>query len=47
MAAQGGMKFLLVTDDYFMKWIETEPLAVVTGKYMIRFMWKNILTLKS
>lgn len=27
-----------------MKWIETDPLATVAGRQIIRFMWKNILT---
>ena len=38
-----GVKFLLVAVDYFTKWIESEPLATITGKKMINFMTKNIL----
>lgn len=41
--AQGELMFLLVALDCFTKWIEAEPLATITGKHMIRFMWKNIL----
>lgn len=42
--ALGGLKFPLIIADYFTKWIEAEPLATITGKHMIIFMWKNILT---
>ena len=41
--AQGGVEFLVVAVDYFTKWIEAEPLAIITGKQMIKFMVKNIL----
>lgn len=43
-ATPGGLKFLIITVDYFTKWIEAEPLATVTGRKIIKFMWKNILT---
>lgn len=42
--APWGLKFLLVAVDYFTKSIEAETLATVTGRQMIIYMWKNILT---
>ncbi|KAI3691317.1 hypothetical protein L2E82_49639 [Cichorium intybus] len=42
--APGRVKFLIVAVDYFTKWIEAEAVASITGRNMIKFMWKNILT---
>ena len=39
-----GLKFLIVIVDYFTKWIEAEPLATVTGRQMITFMSRHIVT---
>ena len=30
--------------DYFTKWIEAEPLECISGRHMIKFVWKNIMT---
>ena len=30
--------------DYFTKWIEAEPLACISGRHMIKIVWKNIMT---
>ena len=36
-------KFLIVTIDYFTKWIEAEPLAKITERNTKNFIWKNIV----
>lgn len=43
-ATPGGLKFLIITVDYFTKWIEAEPLDIVMGIPMIKLMCKNIVT---
>ena len=43
--AVGNKKYLLVGTDYFMKWVETEPLANIRDVIAKRFVWKNIVTL--
>ncbi|XP_065009073.1 uncharacterized protein LOC135639199 [Musa acuminata AAA Group] len=42
--ASGQWRFLIVGVDYFMKWVEVEPLASITKKQVQSFMWKNIIT---
>ena len=37
------MKFLLVTIDYFTKWVEVEALAMITETKVHNFVWKNIV----
>ena len=34
---------MVVTVDYFTKWIKAEPLACILGRHMIKFEWKIIL----
>ncbi|KAL0449021.1 UNVERIFIED_CONTAM: hypothetical protein Slati_1458500 [Sesamum latifolium] len=41
--ATGQRKFLIIAVDYFTKWVEAEPLAKITEKEVIEFLWKNIL----
>ena len=36
------VKFLLIAIDYFTKWVEAEPLAVITEDKIQTFVWKNI-----
>ena len=40
----GNKKYLLVGTDYFMKWVEAEPLANIRDVDAKRFIWKNIIT---
>ena len=40
----GNKKYLLVGTDYFMKWVEVEPLANIRDVDANRFVWKNIVT---
>lgn len=35
-------KFLLVVVDYFTKWVEAEPLAMITASQVQKFCWKLI-----
>ncbi|KAJ0909268.1 putative nucleotidyltransferase, Ribonuclease H [Helianthus annuus] len=39
----GGVKYVVVAIDYFTKWIETKPLAKITGDQMRRFVLDNIV----
>lgn len=43
LKALGGFYYLVVVVDYFIKWVETEPLATISGKAVQKFMWKNII----
>ncbi|XP_073064122.1 uncharacterized protein [Primulina eburnea] len=36
-------KFLIVVVDYFTKWVEAEPLAKISEKDVIGFLWKNVV----
>ena len=40
----GNKRYLLVSTDYFTKWVETELLANIRDVDVERFVWKNILT---
>ena len=37
------LKFLVVGVDYFTKWVEVEPLAIITEKSIRSFVWRNII----
>ena len=37
-------KYLIVGTDYFMKWVEAEPLANIQDVDAKRFIWKSIVT---
>ena len=36
-------KFLIVTIDYFTKWVEAEPTATIAEAKITSFIWKNIV----
>ena len=42
--AIGNKKYLLVGTDYFIKWVEAEPLANIRYVDVKRFVWRNIVT---
>ena len=42
--AVGNKKYLLVGTNYFMKWVEAEPLANIRDVDAKRLVWKNIVT---
>ena len=37
------LKFLIVSIDYFTKWVEAKALATVTEKNVRGFVWRNIV----
>ena len=37
------LKFLVVSIDYFIKWVEAEALATITEKNVRSFIWRNIV----
>nr|GEV36144.1 reverse transcriptase domain-containing protein [Tanacetum cinerariifolium] len=39
----GKVKFLIVTMDYFTKWIEAKAMATITGSQVKKFVWDNIV----
>ncbi|GKE22288.1 reverse transcriptase domain-containing protein [Tanacetum coccineum] len=41
--APGRVKFLIVTIDYFTKWVEAEPVAPITDQKILQFVWHNII----
>ncbi|RDY13735.1 hypothetical protein CR513_01291, partial [Mucuna pruriens] len=41
--APGQIKFLIVAVDYFTKWIEAEPVAVISAERVKKFLWKKVI----
>ena len=37
------LKFLIVTIDYFIKWVEVEPVTMIMEVKFTSFVWKNII----
>ena len=37
------VRFLLITIDYFMKWVKAEALITITKEKVQNFVWKNIV----
>ena len=37
------LKFLVVAIDYFIKWVEVEPLATITERNIQNFVWKAVI----
>ena len=44
LKAAGNKKCLLVSTNYFTKWVEVEPLANIQDVNVKKFIWKNIVT---
>ena len=42
--AAGNKRYLLVSTDYFTKWVEAKPLANIRDVDDKKFVWKNIVT---
>ena len=42
--AVGNKRYLLVSTNYFTKWVEAEPLANIRDVDAKKFVWKNIVT---
>ncbi|KAL0446567.1 UNVERIFIED_CONTAM: hypothetical protein Slati_1784600 [Sesamum latifolium] len=41
--ATGQREYLIVAVDYFTKWFEVEPLAKISEKEVIKFIWQNLI----
>ena len=41
--AMRQLKFLVVSIDYFTKWVEAEALAIIIKKNVRSFFWRNII----
>ena len=41
--AKAQKKFLIVSYEYFTKWVEAEVVAAITQKNVEIFLWKNII----
>ena len=37
------VKFFVIGINYFTKWVELEPLAIITEKNVQSFVWKSII----
>lgn len=44
LIAKGQCMYLLVTIDYFTKWVEEKPLTTILTPNVQKFLWKNIVT---
>nr|AAO19368.1 putative polyprotein [Oryza sativa Japonica Group] len=44
LAARNGHKFAIVAVEYFSRWIEAEPLGVITSATVQKFVWKSIVS---
>lgn len=40
---KGGVNFVIVTVDYFTKWVEMEPFVTIITTRVTRLMWKAIV----
>ena len=40
---KGQCKFIVVGVDYFIKWVEAEPLATITEQKVHNFVWRSII----
>ncbi|GJT04183.1 reverse transcriptase domain-containing protein [Tanacetum coccineum] len=43
LEGHGKANFLIITIDYFTKWIEAKPVATITGNQVKKFVWDNIV----
>jgi hypothetical protein len=41
--AQGNLRYVVVSVEYFSKWIEAKPLAIITSVTIQKFFWQNIV----
>ena len=37
------LRFLIVAVDYFIKWVEVEPMTMIIEVKVTSFVWKNII----
>jgi hypothetical protein len=41
--AQWNLRYVVVAVEYFSKWIEAKPLAMITSVTIQKFFWQNIV----
>jgi hypothetical protein len=41
--AQGNLRYVVVTVEYFSKWIEAKPLATITSTTVQKFFWQSVI----
>jgi transposase InsO family protein len=41
--AQGNLRYVVVAVEYFSKWIEAKPLAIITSATVQKLFWQNIV----
>jgi hypothetical protein len=41
--APGNLRYVVVTVEYFTKWIEAKPLALITSQTVKKFFWQQII----
>ena len=41
--ARAQAKFVIIAIDYFTKWVEAEPLSMITEAKCTNFIWRNII----
>lgn len=41
--APGGFRYVLLSTNYFTKWVQAESYIAITGNDVIKFTWKNII----
>ena len=39
----GQLKYLVIAIEYSTRWIEAEPLAMISARNVQKFVWKNII----
>ncbi|XP_071916134.1 uncharacterized protein [Coffea arabica] len=39
----GGYEYVVVAVDYFTKWVEAEPLNIISSRAVQKFLWRNIV----
>jgi transposase InsO family protein len=43
LSAQENLKYVVLSVEYFSKWIEAKPLATITSATVQKFFWQNIV----
>ena len=43
LRASGNNKFVILTTDYFTKWVEAKTYVSITQDDVVRFVWQNII----
>jgi hypothetical protein len=41
--SQGNLRYVVIAVEYFSKWIEVKPLAIIISAIVQKFFWQNII----